>query len=131
MGMSVQEKLENLREIDGFAGAALFSPEGEALAICEGGASSLDIVGVLANNVLMNAQKASMDMGFGRGQFVLIQAAEAMILIRCLNEGTNPLKSEKGKAHIHLVLVLTDETSLGYGKLEINKVIASLADDFR
>ena len=88
-------------------------------------------VGVLANNVLLNAQKASIEMGTGRGQQVHVEAERAHILARCLNEGTDPLKSQPGKAHIHMVLVLKSDASIGLAKLRMSSVIEKLAEDFR
>lgn len=88
-------------------------------------------VGILANNVLLNAQKASIEMGTGRGQQVHVEAERAHILARCLNEGTDPLKSQPGKAHIHMVLVLKNDASIGLAKLRLGSVIEKLAEDFR
>lgn len=129
--MNVPKKLARLAEIDGFIGAALFTPEGKLLVKHERSESRVEAAGILANNALVNAQKATLEMGYGRGEFLFIHAEKAMILIRCLNEGGNPLVSEPGKTHIHLVLVVAKDGSLGLARLEINKVIASLAEDFR
>ncbi len=129
--MSVQEKLGEFKSIDGFMGAGVFTPGGEALTMLSNDDKiPLNEIGILANNVLMNAQKASLDMGTGRGQLVHIEAENAHILVRCLNEGKDPLASEPGKAHIHLVLIMNSE-SIGMAKLKIGKIIESLADDFR
>ncbi|WP_243304591.1 response regulator [Geothrix oryzisoli] len=129
--MAAADKLKELAQIDGFAGCGLFTPTGEALAMLGAEGVNLKDIGVLANNVLMNAQKASLDMGTGRGQQVHVEAEHAHILVRCLNEGTDPLRSQPGKAHIHLVLILKSDSSIGMAKLKINSVIAKLADDFR
>ncbi|WP_257306347.1 response regulator [Geothrix campi] len=129
--MAAADKLKELAQIDGFAGCGLFTPTGEALAMLGAEGVNLKDIGVLANNVLMNAQKASLDMGTGRGQQVHVEAEHAHILVRCLNEGTDPLRSQPGKAHIHLVLILKSDSSIGMAKLKINAVIAKLADDFR
>jgi len=129
--MAAMDKLKELAQLDGFAGCGLFTPTGEALAVLEAPGVSLKEVGVLANNVLMNAQKASLEMGTGRGQQVHVEAEHAHILVRCLNEGTDPLRSLPGKAHIHLVLILKEDAAIGMAKLKINSVIAKLAEDFR
>ena len=122
-----------MASLEGFGGAGLFTPTGEALAIHEapGLKASLKTVGVLANNVLMNAQKASLEMGTGRGQLVHVEAEHAHILVRCLNEGTDPLRSMPGKAHVHLVLFLTTDASIGLAKMRISSIIAALAEDCR
>lgn len=130
--MGAQEDLKELATLDGFIGAGLFTPGGEALAtLVADSKTKINDVGVLANNVLMNAQKASLDMGTGRGQQVHVEAEHANILVRCLNEGTDPLKSQPGKAHIHLVLVLGEDASIGMAKMKLNKVISQVAGEFR
>lgn len=131
--MAVQDKLKEFASLDGFGGVGIFTPVGETLGLLEanGSKTNLKEVGVLANNVLMNAQKASLDMGTGRGQLVHVEAEHAHIIVRCLNEGTDPLKSQPGKAHIHLVLVLTSESSLGLAKLKVSSLIQQLADEVR
>jgi len=131
--MAVQDKLKEFASIEGFGGVALYTPTGEALAMLASQNSDIDLksIGVLANNVLINAQKASLDMGTGRGQFVHIEAEKAHIFVRCLNEGTDPLKSQPGKAHIHLVLILTDDSSIGLAKMKIASIIDSVAAEFR
>jgi predicted regulator of Ras-like GTPase activity (Roadblock/LC7/MglB family) len=126
-----QDKLAAFSQVEGFVAAAAFTPTGELLTSI--GAEKVDIksVGVLANNVLLNAQKASLEMGTGRGQLVHIEAEKAEIIVRCLNEGTDPLKSLPGKAHIHLVLILNKDSAIGMAKMRINSVILDLADSFR
>jgi len=109
----------------------VFTPSGESLAMLGSDGVNLKDIGVLANNVLMNAQRASLDMGTGRGQLVHVEAEKAQIIVRCLNEGTDPLKSQPGKTHIHLVLVLTSDAGIGLAKMKVAKVIDSLAADFR
>lgn len=129
--MSAQEKLKELAAIDGFSGAAVYTPQGELLASHAGDVANLKEIGVLANNVLMNAQKASLEMGTGRGQQVHVEAENSHILVRCLNEGTDPLRSQPNKAHIHMVVVLKNDAAIGMAKLRANSVIQKLADDFR
>ena len=129
--MSAQEKMKELASIDGFSGAAVYTPTGEALAMLAGDATNLKDVGVLANAVLLNAQKSSLEMGTGRGQQVHVEAEKAHILVRCLNEGTDPLRSQPGKSHIHLVVVLKSDASIGLAKMRMNSVAEKLAEEFR
>lgn len=131
--MSIKEKLQQFSSLEGFAGVGLFTPTGEALTMLAEQTSEVNLqkVGVLANNVLMNAQKASLEMGTGRGQLVHIVAEKAHILVRCLNEGNDPIKSEPGKAHIHLVLILKDDSSIGLAKMKVNSIIEDVAPQLR
>ena len=129
--MAAADKLKELANLDGFAGAAVYTPTGEPMATLAGESQHLKEVGILANNVLLNAQKASIEMGTGRGQQVHVEAERAHIFARCLNEGTDPLKSQPGKAHIHLVLVLKNDSAIGLAKLRMNSVIEKLAEEYR
>jgi len=129
--MSATEKLKELAALEGFAGVAVYTPTGESLAVLAGDGQHLKEVGVLANNVLLNAQKASVEMGTGRGQQVHVEAEKAHIFARCLNEGSDPLKSLPGKAHIHLVLVLKSDSAIGLAKMRMANTIEKLAEDFR
>lgn len=130
--MSIQDKLKEFASIDGFIGAGVFTPGGETIGMYAADSkSNLETVGILANNVLMNAQKASLEMGTGRGQLVHVEAEHAHIIVRCLNEGTDPLKSQPGKAHVHLVLILSLDASLGLAKMRIGSIIQALADECR
>ncbi len=130
--MSAQDKLRELSSIEGFVGAGLFTPSGETLATVSGGNNvNVKDIGALANNVLINAQKTSLEMGTGRGQLVHVEAEKAHIIVRCLNEGTDALKSQPGKAHIHLVLILNSDASIGFAKAKIGSVIQSVAEEFR
>jgi CheY-like chemotaxis protein len=129
--MSAKEKLQELASIDGFAGAAVFTPLGEELVVIPGTVNNMKDVGVLANNVLMNAQKASLEMGAGRGQLVHVEGENSHILVRCMNEGTDPLKSQPGRAHMHTVLVLKPDASLGMAKMKLNQAVDKMAEDFR
>lgn len=129
--MSATEKLKELTALEGFAGAGVFTPTGEPLAVVSAGTGFSKEIGILANNVLMNAQKASLEMGSGRGQQVHVEAEKAHFLVRCLNEGNDPLKSQPGKAHIHLVLALSGDSQIGFAKMKVNATIDKLGEDFR
>lgn len=129
--MSAVELLKEMSSVEGFAGAGVFTPTGETLAIFTPGTGFTKEIGILANNVLMNAQKACLEMGAGRGQQVHVEGEKAHIIARCLNEGSDPLKSQPGKAHIHCVVALTSDASLGLAKLRLNQIVGKIADDFR
>lgn len=124
------DRLKELATLEGFAGAALFSPAGELLA-AHGAERQLEGVGSLANTLLQNAQRASLGMGTGRGQLVHVAGDKAHVLVRCLNEGTDPLASQPGKAHLHLVVLLSVETSVGAAKVRMTSTLQELAEEFR
>ncbi|MDA8388434.1 MAG: hypothetical protein M0Z58_07240 [Nitrospiraceae bacterium] len=132
--MSVNDKLKELASIEGFEGVGVFTPTGETLGVLDGDDTpqKMRAIGILANSVLMNAQKVSLDMGAGSGQLVHIMTdSGSQILVRCMNEGDDPLRSKPGKAHIHMVLMLKNDFNIGLAKMKLDAVIGKLAQDFR
>jgi CheY-like chemotaxis protein/predicted regulator of Ras-like GTPase activity (Roadblock/LC7/MglB family) len=129
--MAASDKLKELATVDGFAGAALYTPTGEPLAILAGDNHRLKEIGVLANAVLLNAQRAAVEMGAGNAFEVNVDADRADILVHCLNEGPDVMKTAPGKAHIHLVVVLKNDESIGLARLRMRTVIEKLAPEFR
>jgi len=129
--MTAQEKLEPFKSIIDFAGVGILTPTGEQLVMLPAGELNLMEIAILANSILVNAQKASQDMGAGSCEMIHIETDRIHILVRCLNEGKDPFKVHPGKAHIHMVLVLSSEAGIGLAKLKMASVIKSLADDFR
>ena len=129
--MTAQEKLEQFKSIIDFAGVGILTPTGEPLVMLPAGELNLTEIAILANNILVNAQKASQDMGAGSCEMIHIETDRIHILVRCLNEGKDPFKVHPGKAHIHMVLVLSSEAGIGLAKLKMASAIKSLADDFR
>lgn len=122
--------LQGLSTLEGFAGAALFTPGGQLLAAF-GGDAQLEAVGELASTVLLTAKRASLDTGAGRGHQVHVSGEKAQVLVRCLNEGSDPLASQPGKAHLHLVVVLAPGASVEHAQLRMGASLRELAETHR
>jgi len=132
---NVEYGLEAFREVEGFKGAILLTAEGEVLESVTRGRQNLEVISVLANSVLRTSQKACLEMGTGRGRLIHIEAEDGHILARCFNQGTNPLATEEGKVHVHLVMVLGTNANLGMAKMRLasigNSAVAALAAAWR
>jgi len=128
---SAYEKLRSLQELDGFLAAGAFSHTGSCLAEVNGNGTKIAEIGRLANEVLLEAQKSTDVMGVGRGDMVHIAAPQANILARCYNENPDLHTGEPGKAHVHVVLVLDDDTNLPWAKMKLEQIIEEVASDFR
>lgn len=127
----VKEALERFKGIDGIQAVGVFTPQGEMAAEFNPGGVKLRELGALANDVLLKAQKATDIMGVGRGNMVHIEAPKAQIITRCLNEATDFAGSSKGRAHLHMMVVLDKEGGLAMAKMKIDSVIQELAPMFR
>jgi len=125
---SLKEHLQPIADVSGFLGVAVFTEGGELLEeICPGKIDTHSI-GIYSNNVLLNAQKATDDMGVGRGNYVTIDAPKAKILVRCYNESTDFAASAEGKVHFHLVVILEADGNTGMAKLMLEKAVQGIAE---
>lgn len=129
--MAIQDKLKVLTTLDGFAGVGVATPNGESIAtlgtrLTDASDAHVKRIAVIANNVLISAQKACEEMGLGTQELVHIVTEKAHVLMGDLDEGPGPQK-----AHLHLVLVLTSDSNIGLAKLRMESVMKSLAEDLR
>jgi len=134
-GEKVMAKLEDilgkLKDIDGFMGAGVFTPNGEMAGQVNISSLKLAEIGSIANDVLLKAQKATDIMHVGRGNMVHVESPKAHIFARCLNENTDFSQTESGKAHVHMVMLLEKDGNLAMGKIKLESVIGEIAAAFR
>lgn len=130
--ITAREKLEPFKSIIGFAGVGILTATGEPIVMLPA-AEELNLmeIAVLANNILVNAQKASQEMDIGSCKMIHIETDRIHLLARCLNEGQDSFNAYSDKVHIHMVLMLSCEAGIGLAKMKMASVIKSLADDFR
>jgi CheY-like chemotaxis protein len=129
--MAIRDHLNQLQGIEGFQGAAVFASNGEMLDGFSTTGMDIKSVGMFANNALLNAQKATDQMGVGRGNMIQIRAPQATIVMRCLNEATDFAATATGKAHFHTVIVMSPEGNVGMGAMMLDKIVARIADEVR
>ena len=129
---AAREKLESFKSITGFEGVGILTPTGEPIVMLPAAEElNLTEIAVLANNILVNAQKASQEMDIGDCKMIHIETDRVHLLMRCLNEGQDSFKAYSDKVHIHMILMLSCETGIGLAKMKMASVIKSLVDDFR
>lgn len=126
--MELVDKLQYFSPIEGFIGVGLFNSGRECMAVLAADPALIKRVGVLANQVFSDAEKVCTDAG--AITMVHIEADNANILVKCHNENTDPLKSEPGRAHIHIVLLLSSLANIGLAKLRMSAVIDELGEEF-
>lgn len=118
--MALKDHLQEFTGIEGFKAAAVFTAQGEMLESEAVGKYDIKTAGMFANNALLNAQKATDQMGVGRGNLIQIRAPQASIMMRCL---------EEGKAHFHTLIVMDPEGNLGMAAMILDKVAGKIADE--
>ncbi len=120
--MAIHDKLKAFEDVKGFLGAAVFSPEGELL---EGNAEisglTMEVIGSLLNDVLLEAQEMTEKSGFGHADFIQINSDAGMMLAKCHNEA--------GK-HYHTVLFLKPDGNIAMAKMKMKAVVEALKEEF-
>jgi FixJ family two-component response regulator/predicted regulator of Ras-like GTPase activity (Roadblock/LC7/MglB family) len=129
--MAIKDHLEEFQAIEGFKGVAVFTAQGEMIEGLAQGKVDVKTIGMFANNALLNAQKATDQMGVGRGNLMQIRAPEAVVLMRCLNEATDFAATKEGKAHFHAVVIMDPEGNTGMATMLLDKAVAKIAEELR
>jgi CheY-like chemotaxis protein len=127
----LEDTMGKLADIEGFLAVGVFTPNGEMAASVNNSGMKLDELGSIANDVLLKAQKATDIMDVGRGQQIHIEAPKAHVLARCFNENTDFSATEGGKAHVHMVLLLSKDGNLAMAKMKLASIIQEIAPAFR
>lgn len=130
--MAIKDHLDRFSDIEGFLGVGVFTAQGEMIeSLVKGAKLDINTVGLYANNALLNAQKATDQMGVGRGNLLQIRAPKANIMMRCLNEATDFAANKSGKAHFHTVVVMEPEGNAAMAKLILDNIVESIAEELR
>lgn len=129
--MAIKEHLRGLQEVEGFMAAAVYSPTGDMLESITNANIDIKTVGAFANNALLNAQKATDQMGVGRGNLMQVRAPQATVIMRCLNEATDFAATAAGKAHFHTVVVMSPEGNMGMAVMMLDRAVSHIADELR
>ncbi|QDG53909.1 response regulator [Persicimonas caeni] len=116
--------LEGLASLEGFVGAGVFSPSGEALALLvdEAEQARLVEVGGQADAVLGVAGAAASAAGSAGGPLIHIDGDDAHILMCTLDLDGDGRPSESAGAFAHAVLILADDSDLGRAKKTLSSV---------
>ncbi|MEW6365619.1 MAG: response regulator [Acidobacteriota bacterium] len=129
--MALKDHFNELAAVEGFRGLAVFSPNGEMLDGIVSGKFDIKAAGMFANNALLNAQKATDQMGVGRGNLMQIRAPQAVVIMRCLNEAPEFSQTVPGKAHFHTVVVLDPEGNTGLASMLLDKTVTKMTAELR
>ncbi|MBU0481087.1 MAG: response regulator [Proteobacteria bacterium] len=116
----VQERLKEFSAIDGFAGAALLTVNGEPLQMVSTSGSNVNLesAGVFANNILTTARSSTRNMGIGISKMVQIDTESGHLFI-------------SGRDKFNVMLILASSSSLGLAKMMVTKVLEEIADDMK
>ena len=118
--MAIEEILRTLKDVNGYLGAGVFTPQGEIL---EG---TSDISGVhfeeagsLIHDTLSNSKAVAKEVGFGNLNMIQLYTEMGIIFAKCYNDG---------KLHFHTILVIKTDGNVAIARLKLNKTVDALKE---
>ena len=129
--MANRDHLAGFETIEGFKGVAVFTAQGEIIDAISQRGVDVKAIGMFANNALLNAQKATDQMGVGRGNLMQIRAPQATVIMRCLNEATDFAATKEGKAHFHVIAIMDPEGNNGMAVMLLDGACDKIAEELR
>lgn len=121
--MSILDKIEQLREINGYLGAGVFTPEGKMLGgVTDVAGINFEIAGSLFHDLFLITQNKSREAGFGTTDIILLYTKNGIILGQCFDqEGF----------HFHTILALDNRANVAMAKLILNKTMIALKEEVK
>lgn len=121
--MAIKETLSTLKDVSGYLGAGVFTPQGELL---EGEADAsgvhFETSGSMIHDTLLNAQKMSDAAGFGKADMIQVDTEAGLLFCKCFNDNASK--------HFHTILVLKKDGNVAMAKMKLNKAVSNLVAEF-
>ena len=120
--MPFGEKLSILKEVNGYLGAGVFTPQGEMLE----GASDISGIkfeeaGALIHDTLKNSKAMSKEIGFGILDMIQLHTPAGIVFAKCCQERN---------LHFHTILVIKTDGNITMARLKLNQVVELLMEEF-
>jgi len=120
--MGLGEILNELKEIKGYLGAGVFTPQGEMLeGTAEISGIHFEMAGSLIHDTLLDAKKTAKEIGFGNLELLQFYTEMGIIFAVCYNDG---------KLHFHTILVIKTDGNIAMARLKLKKVVDALIPQF-
>lgn len=118
--MAVAEILKTLKDVNGYIGAGVFTPQGEIL----GGSTELSGIqfeeaGLLCHDTLSNSKSMSIQVGFGNLDMIQLYSEMGIIFAKCYDDG---------KLHFHTILMIKNDGNVAIARLRLNSAVEALKE---
>lgn len=116
--MPIAKVLNFLKDVNGYLGSGVFTPQGEML---EGTADISGIhfeeAGSLIHDTLKNAKETAKQVGFGGLEMIQLYTQMGIILAVCHADE---------KLHFHTILIIKPDGNVAMAKLKLKKAVEAL-----
>ena len=122
---SLERKLSTFETVMGFGGVVVLNPAGEPMAMInpKKDVPALELA-VLVNNIFLQAQQSSNELGVGFCDMLHLKIGEVHVLAKCIADEMAP--SQKNNAFCHLILILDSEAGIGLAKMKMRAIMNDL-----
>ncbi|MCP4215858.1 MAG: DUF4388 domain-containing protein, partial [bacterium] len=120
--MTINEKLAVLKDVKGYLGAGVFTPQGEMLeGVADISGVQFEEAGSLIHDTLKDAKDMAKEIGFGNLDMIQLYTQIGIVFAKCYNEGDK---------HFHTILVIKNDGNMAMARLKMKKVVDSLISEF-
>lgn len=117
----LDDKLDGLKGINGYKGAAISDYTGDLLLSDKGSLKgNFDETSATFNDIFRSAHKASKALGLGVTKTMQIQTEDGLIMMAC--------SGEDARAHVHVFVILEEDGNQALTRMELKKLVPKIVD---
>lgn len=120
--MTFAKVLDYLKDVNGYLGAGVFTPQGEMLeGVADISGIHFEEAGALIHDTLKDAKDMAKQVGFGKLEMIQLYTEMGIILAQCYNDE---------KVHFHTILVIKTDGNVAMAKIKLKKAVEALKQAF-
>ena len=118
----LDDKLDALKKINGYKGAAISDYTGDILTSDTGSLKGdLALSAATFNDIFRSAHQASKDLDLGVTQTMQILTEEGIVMMACSGEAS--------RVHIHVFVILEKDGNQALAKMALNKLVPEIVEE--
>lgn len=116
--MPIVKILNSLKEINGYLGAGVFTPQGEMLeGVADISGIHFEEAGAIIHDTLKFSQDMTQQVGFGTLDLLQLYTQMGIIFAKCYKDE---------KVHFHTILVIKNDGNVAMAKIKLYKAVEAL-----
>ena len=118
--MAIIDILNTLKEVNGYLGAGVFTPQGEMLeGVADISGIHFEEAGSLIHDTLKDAKSMAKHVGFGVLDMIQLYTELGIIFAICHQDDSH---------HFHTILVIKNDGNVAMAKIKLKKVVTALKE---
>ena len=118
--MPIAKVLDFLKDVNGYLGAGVFTPQGEMLeGVADISGIHFEEAGSLIHDTLKDAKEMVKGVGFGNLDMIQLYTEMGVIFAICSHEGNQ---------HFHTILVIKNDGNVAMAKMKLKKAVEAIKE---